>query len=149
MAIALIGHFCINANAQKIPSSDQFLYAVVELHQTENSSGYEVELKTAQVVFKKLRLPTRSEELIAGNNNYVKFQITDAAQNPLDEIIISDPFNVSYEYVDEEGNFKHTKVAQKTRSILIRRPITSSATNLMVQSGGTKRSNQSFNHKFR
>lgn len=147
LAITLLGHFYVNA--QKNTASDQFLYAVVELHQSENSTDYEVEFKGVQVINNKLRLSTKSENIASGNNSYVKFQITDSGQNPLDEIIINDPFNVSYEYVDEGGNLKHKTVAQKTRSILIRRPISSLATTLVVQAGGNKRSNQSFNFKFR
>lgn len=129
--------------------NDQFLFAIVELHQLENSKDYTVELKKAQVINSKLRIPTKSDKITSRSNDYVKFRITDDAQTVLDEVIIDDPFNVSYEYVDEDGNLKRALVPQKSRSILIRRPISDAATSLSVQPIGTKRSNQSLDYKFR
>ena len=135
--------------AQKPAENDQFLYAVIELHQVENSEEYEVDLKASQVIYQKLRIPTKSDKLENGSNNFVSFQITDDAQNMLDEIIINDPLNIEYEYADEQGNLKKTRVPEKSRSLLIRRPISAKATTLRIQSSSNKRSSRSFNFKFR
>lgn len=148
-AIALFLGTSLHANAQKpLPQKDQFLFSIVELHKSESSSGMEVEVKSTKVIDKKLRFPTISETT-EKSENYVRFQITDEAQNVLDEIIINDPFNVEYEYADEQGKLQRTTVAQDVRSVLIRRPISQLATTLRVQPHSTQRSSNPTIFKFR
>ncbi|MBK8504008.1 MAG: hypothetical protein IPL46_18455 [Saprospiraceae bacterium] len=147
LAIILFSHF--DANAQKSPEPDQFLYAILELHKQDAGDQFTAEFKITKVVNQKLRIPTRSEPITATSENLITFQITDESSNVLDEIRFNDPFAVSHEYVNDEGQLAQITIQENSRSILIRRPISSKATRLSLSSGSTKRSGTSFTQKFR
>lgn len=151
--LTIVGIICllipVGFTQEKSTATDQFLYAIIELHQIDGAEDFQVDFKALKVIDQKLRVPTKSEAINTDINNYLRFQITDDGLNPLDEIIVNDPFNVEYEYVDEQGKLQRKVVSQKDRSILIRRPISNQATSLVVQSGSNKRSSQSFSYKFR
>lgn len=151
--LTIVGIICLcipfGFSQEKPTARDQFLYAIVELHQIDGSEDFLVDFKSLKVIDQKLRVPTKSETINTDINNYLRFQITDDGLNTLDEVIINDPFNVEYEYVDEQGKLQRTVAFQKDRSILIRRPISNQATSLVVKLSTNKRSSQSFSYKFR
>ena len=135
--------------AQNNKITDEFLFAVVELHRSESSTQFDVEFKLTKVVSEKLRIPTRSEYIPPISESSLSIQIKDDSDQVLDEITLNDPFLVNREYVNDEGQLAHVSTNENDRSILIRRPISSKATQLQIVSKSNKRSSVTFTKKFR
>lgn len=141
--------YALSGYGQNNKTNDEFLFAVIELHKVENGAEYDVEFKMTKVVSEKLRIPTKSEFILPESENTLNIQILDNSDNILDEITFNDPFIVTREYVNEDGNFAQARVVERDRSILIRRPISDKATQLNVLSKSNKRSSKTFKQKFR
>ncbi len=134
---------------QTSEAHSEFLYAIVEVYKTDVVGNYAIDIKLTNVVEKKLKTPTRTDQISTFDANYVSFQITDDQQNILDELAFKDPFKINYEYVNEEGKLDHVIVDTDMRSYIIRRPIPSTATQLKVTPHTAIRTQASITKKFR
>lgn len=139
----------ITGSSQAQEANDEFLFAIVEIVKTDQSEQYDVDIKLARVIPKRIKIPTRSDRVTGLSINSMSFEITDDQNRILDNVIIQNPLMESREYVNEDGKLARKSIQRTSRSILIRRPISKQATHLSVKQNSAIRSSNPVILKFR
>lgn len=133
--------------AQK-ESRDEFLFAVIEFHKT-NTDQNEIKIVAAEVIPKKLKRPSKSENHLKNSDDYITVHITNDRGTILDEIIVKDPFIGHFEYSDEDENLARIEVPLKTNTLGLRRHLSPEANHLKIYQTSKLKSNASKTFKFR